>query len=572
MKDGKNIARKYSGVLPQHNLEGEDLVRYYERILGIFVAFIVMVFWNHLFDNFRQLTWAMFGLFVSNYLYYKLLPGAKISRRIYWGGIVMNLLFAAYIVRMAGVDGDLLWPVFLLPIIKSCLVLGGFGVAITVALSVVLDGLAEGVFAGQFAGWFLWAAFWIKTGIVSFSAAVLYHAVRQERGQRRRAQEEAVAHAEYQKLADRLFMVNENAPVGLVLFDVTPDGLNIFYLNKAAAIFACGSENGNRDRFNGASFEEFMRCVADTDEIGELEDIALKGGSKIVNTAGLPKRTILMQFHPIGSCAAGEMPCYLFTAEDVTERQDLQIRMIQSEKLATLGQLSSAIAHELNNPLSVVLGYAQLLRSGVVKMNELDSSIAHIENAALRCRHVVNRFLSFARQQDYDFKELDLNDILQRSAELCRHDGILKGVEIICPNTEKDPPVRMRGSGGHLQQVFVNLVINAIQAMPKGGRVWLRAYEDGLGQACVVVKDEGQGLSAEAQRNLFRPFFTTKPVGLGTGLGLAICKEIIEKHGGQLCGENRRDGAGAQFCVSMPKNVPSDLHAEMALGGGVGGK
>ncbi len=224
-----------------------------------------------------------------------------------------------------------------------------------------------------------------------------------------------------------------------------------------------------------------------------------------------------------------------FIARDITARRELEVQVRQSEKLAALGQMVAGTAHEINNPLSVVLGTTQLLR-----LSELAPAVAEdvatIEEAAQRARHIVQQLLTFARQQPSQFRPVDLVAVLQLALVAVR-DGVQRSaIELL---TDYEPaPALVLGDPVQLQQVAINLLQNAIQALGDGRaeRRLVVALERGPALR-LVVRDSGPGIAPLDMPRLFDPFFTTKPLGLGTGLGLSIVYGIIENHGGRVWAE-----------------------------------
>jgi signal transduction histidine kinase len=232
--------------------------------------------------------------------------------------------------------------------------------------------------------------------------------------------------------------------------------------------------------------------------------------------------------------------------------KDSQEQLIQSEKLSSLGQLAASIAHEVNNPLSGILMYTQLLAKRInsdkaTKESTLDY-LAKMESELVRSTGLVRNLLDFARQSAPALVETDLNDIVNRVLELTAHSARLNKVEVV---KELDPSLpRLTADANQLQQVCTNLVVNAIQAMPQGGRLTLRtSLADS--QLKLEVQDTGSGISPENMRKLFTPFFSTKKEVKGVGLGLAVSYGIIQRHRGKIEVQSE-EGKGTTFTVYLP--------------------
>jgi two-component system NtrC family sensor kinase len=239
--------------------------------------------------------------------------------------------------------------------------------------------------------------------------------------------------------------------------------------------------------------------------------------------------------------------------EDHTETRRLQEHLIQSEKLSAIGQLIAGVAHELNNPLASVLGFADFLVEGGDVPAGLVEPLRVIQQEAQRAASIVKNLLTFARRQERERRRLGVGLILGRTLALLRNQ--LLGLQIeVALTVDPDVP-EIEGSPAQLQQVFVNLVNNSAQAIASTGRasgghvtIHGRRWLDGI---AVDVADDGPGIPPEMQERIFEPFFTTKSEGEGTGLGLAICQGIVKEHGGRLTVRSV-EGNGAVFTVELP--------------------
>src|SRR5438445_8019985 len=232
--------------------------------------------------------------------------------------------------------------------------------------------------------------------------------------------------------------------------------------------------------------------------------------------------------------------------QSVENRQRLQAQLVQSEKLVSLGQLAAGAAHEINNPLTAILGFSDLLVDDASIPEKARTTAAKIRDQARRTKTLVANLLSFARQAPSERTLLDINTVVTNAAQLRGLD--LKGSTSIELRLESVLP-GVRGDGNQLMQVFFNIISNAIDAMePAGGVLTIKTQRD-RSHVVVLFSDTGSGLKDPLR--VFDPFYTTKPVGKGTGLGLSICYGLIQEHGGRIICYNRPEG-GAVFRVDLP--------------------
>jgi signal transduction histidine kinase len=237
------------------------------------------------------------------------------------------------------------------------------------------------------------------------------------------------------------------------------------------------------------------------------------------------------------------------------ELQEAQEQLIQKEKLASVGQLAAGVAHEINNPLSSILLYADILCKEISTQNtQQGQDLQLIMKEAMRCRTIVNDLLSFSRQNEILAQATDLNALLEEIADEIGIHERFRGVRIEMdldsglPIIEADP--------FQLRQVFSNLMNNAADAMPGGGTLTLRTRQGPWsGLITAEVQDTGEGISKENMKKLFTPFFTTKPMGKGTGLGLAIIYGIVKMHRGDISVQSQL-GQGTTFSLILHQELP----------------
>jgi PAS domain S-box-containing protein len=276
---------------------------------------------------------------------------------------------------------------------------------------------------------------------------------------------------------------------------------------------------------------------------------------RVPSRRGAPVR-LLMNTASILS-ADGEVEGVIAIGRDLTEIRELEQRIINAEKLATVGQLAAGVVHELNNPLTSISVYSDYL----LKQSESDGSrpsdahkLRRIHESADRILKFSRELLAYARPRAEEPQILSVRALIERSLELCDHLITARGVSVQLDIAAQLP--QLLGVGAQLQQVLVNLITNACHAMPEGaGRLTIAGRESAEGDVELEVADNGSGISPEHQGRVFEPFFSTKGEGHGTGLGLSIVRNIVELHNGriQLTSEL---GHGTTFTLRFPaRNV-----------------
>ncbi|MEI9973147.1 MAG: ATP-binding protein [Ignavibacteriota bacterium] len=239
----------------------------------------------------------------------------------------------------------------------------------------------------------------------------------------------------------------------------------------------------------------------------------------------------------------------LIIFDDVTDRAELEQRLVQADKLSSIGLLAAGVAHEVNTPLAVISTYAQMLAKQMAEDSPQKTLILDkIAKQTFRASEIVNSLLNFSRTSSTSFGDVNLNRVVQETLSLLEHQLQKSGVRITTDLDAGLPPIH--GNTGKLQQVFLNLFLNARDAMSGGGSLEVRTWRDG-GTVKVDVADSGHGIAPEHLRRIYDPFFTTKGAQKGTGLGLSVTYGIIQEHGGSIEVTNRPDG-GARFRLELP--------------------
>jgi len=238
----------------------------------------------------------------------------------------------------------------------------------------------------------------------------------------------------------------------------------------------------------------------------------------------------------------------LIIFDDITDRDELERQLVQADKLSSIGLLAAGVAHEVNTPLAVISTYAQMLAKQISGDDQKSKLLDKIAKQTFRASEIVNSLLSFSRTASTEFVEVDLNRVVQDTLNLIEHQLQSSSVEV---KLALDPALSaVKGNSGKLQQVFLNLFLNARDAMESGGALAVKTWsEDGFVR--VEVCDSGPGIAPEHLSRIYDPFFTTKAARKGTGLGLSVSYGIVREHGGNIEVDSR-PGAGARFRVELP--------------------
>jgi two-component system NtrC family sensor kinase len=296
-------------------------------------------------------------------------------------------------------------------------------------------------------------------------------------------------------------------------------------------------------------FMEALRATLDLGNQGEIAHIyklplaASDGRSLMVNVSAAP-----FQAGPVEHCGT------ILILDDVTARARLEEQLQHTEKMASVGLLAAGVAHEVNTPLAGISSYTQLLRGQIEKPDARNELLDKIEKQSFRAAKIINSLLNFSRSSGTEFEEVDVNKALVDVLSLVEHQ--LSGSRIRVRRELTSDLPRIRGNENRLQQVFFNLILNARDAMPRGGWLTLVSYAD-TDTVVVEVKDTGHGIRSEHVRRIYDPFFTTKGIGRGTGLGLSVSYGIVQELGGGIFVDST-PGQGTRFQVALPAYVLSE--------------
>ena len=267
-------------------------------------------------------------------------------------------------------------------------------------------------------------------------------------------------------------------------------------------------------------------------------------------------RTVLPVFFSGGLVEYRQQKTYQVICVDISARRRLESQLVQSEKMAAIGQLAAGIAHEIRNPLGIIANAVydlnELVDSSEPAVQE-DLKIAREEMA--RVQAIINNLLEFSRDSRADVENIDINQLLRRTLQLMNKSLQRNGVRV---TTEFEENVSCRANQNALRQIFLNLVTNALQAMPNGGKLELRTRSLPNNRVRMQIRDSGKGIPAEAIDDVFNPFFTTKEPGHGTGLGLSIVHSFVERFDGTIRVESTPD-QGAEFTIEFPSDADEGL-------------
>ena len=343
----------------------------------------------------------------------------------------------------------------------------------------------------------------------------------------------------------------ESSPVPLTMVRVD-DGQIIYESPVAQTIFRYDASQGYGSTIerwvSPEEREAYLKHLRKVRAIDAMEVWRLRADGTTFRAA-LSSRLITYKGEEVIISSAYDLTERLAMEEEMARQRDA---LHQSEKMAALGELLASVAHELNNPLSVVVGQAMLLQETAADP-DIATRAERIATAADRCARVVKAFLAMARQQPTESRPTDLNELIEASIEVTGYALRTAEVDVSIRLGRTLPAVRV--DPDQMTQVITNLIVNAEHALrqvPAGRKLWISSrYRKKSDEVIVKIKDNGTGVSDDIPRRIFEPFFTTKEVGSGTGMGLAICHRILDSHGGKVKIETT-PGGGATFVLRLP--------------------
>lgn len=358
--------------------------------------------------------------------------------------------------------------------------------------------------------------------------------------------EQAKRAAELAHLKDFSESIIESINVGIIA--LTPEGRVTMWNSAAEELLGIARPQ---------ALDRPIETLLDADLIRALHDVTRPYGWAVPEARNIYKfrwradreRDLVLNVSIVPLwMRSGEPSGSLLVLEDMTHRVRLEEQLQQREKLSSLGLLAAGIAHEVNTPLAGISSYTQMLLKQFSADDPRRSLLEKIETQVLRASQIVQNLLNFARMERPTVSELDIRKVLDDTLQLLEPQLRNTRIEVVKRYPEELPPIL--GDATKLQQVFMNLILNARDAMPEGGRLTLAAYVSN-GQVCVDVEDTGVGIPPEHITRIYDPFFTTKGVGRGTGLGLALSYGIIQEHAGRIFVESQV-GRGTRFTIVLP--------------------
>jgi len=306
-------------------------------------------------------------------------------------------------------------------------------------------------------------------------------------------------------------------------------------------------ENQNVQEFL-AEAEAWPRIIASVEKEGTVDNIELE----LVTVDGTHKQILLGG--SVDDETGSNEDIIHFLVKDIQKRKAMEEQLAQADKLASIGELSSGVAHEINNPLGVILGYTQLLLRGEPNDSERYADLKTIEKHVRNCKTIVEDLLSFSRKSETEKKMLDIHRVIGDVIAFVQHHSSIEHIAI-----EKDfsPSVKpLLFDEKKIKQVLINLLMNAIHAVGNEGKIGISTEMSGSdGDLIIKVADDGHGIEPRHLKKIFDPFFTTKPTGEGTGLGLSVSYGIIQNHGGRIHVESE-SRSGTVFSVVLPTTSP----------------
>jgi two-component system NtrC family sensor kinase len=300
-----------------------------------------------------------------------------------------------------------------------------------------------------------------------------------------------------------------------------------------------GDSSFSTNHFKSNKIKIRAALVIDRKVYGSIE-IGYRKGSK--NILFLPEEKRLLK------AVAQEFSLFLKTASTEEDKQKLKVQLQHAERLAFVGELSAGVAHELNEPLAKILGFAQLIKKAGNLNDQQTEDTERIVKASLYTREIIKKLMIFSRQMPQQITKVNLNEIIGNILYFIDVRFQSRGIKLKTKLDKKLPFIE--ADEVQLSQVLVNLITNAVHAMPKGGEIMVATKAKGK-IVSLVVSDTGSGMSAAVKQKMFEPFFTTKPVGQGTGLGLSVVKGIIDAHHGKSI-VNSTLGKGTKFEIHLP--------------------
>jgi two-component system NtrC family sensor kinase len=303
--------------------------------------------------------------------------------------------------------------------------------------------------------------------------------------------------------------------------------------------------------FRETPYRQVSDIIVDNNNVGFVAVVYLE--KKLT----LDEGPFLVEERSLINSVAREVAIFYERSRAEAEKESLQEQLRHADRLATIGQLAAGVAHELNEPLGNILGFAQLAKKSPDLTDQLATDLNYIESASLSAREIIKKLMTFARQLPPKKAPRDLNKMIQDSLSFFEARCVKADIRLVTRFADALPEIIV--DPGQINQVLVNLVVNAMQAMPEGGTLNVETRNSDRG-ITIDVADTGTGMTEDLKKQIFLPFFTTKDINEGTGLGLAVVHGIVTSHGGNISVESEV-GKGTRFHIWLPLVQP-DRHSE----------
>ena len=354
-----------------------------------------------------------------------------------------------------------------------------------------------------------------------------------------RSQALAVSERQYRRIfevsRDMIAVVDSRGLIG----DINPAGCRML-----------GFED-NSSTPKGEPFQMFFEQPAEWEQL--LSSVLRQGF--VLNSEAVLRRRNGAGMHALISAGLDQEPhgkdfFIHLQVRDIQERRQMQEQMAQADRLASIGQLSSGVAHEINNPLGVILGYTQLMLRPEPRDSERYKDLKTIEKHVRHCKSIVEDLLNFARRSEPKKEKVDIHKTIQDVLGFIGQNTGSSRIDFQTDFDRRIPPVVLDEK--KIKQVLINLLMNARHAVGERGTIRVcTAWRPSDGQLEIQVADDGYGIEEKYLKHIFDPFFTTKPTGEGTGLGLSVSYGIVKKHGGEIRVESK-PGEGSAFTIVLP--------------------
>ena len=519
----------------------------YEIVFGIFLLALAFLYREHPQIVIPDLWYVFTGFFGFNFLVNRFLKQIRVSMMLALPVVAANGILISSMVRFSGGTESFLWVLYLLPIFTSCLLFDFLGVAATVVYVLILRAVDLSSLPGG-----MGIHGWAEGALLTVSAFVTARLAASEKA----ALVEAAHHRG--RLKEILKNVGKEEVFKMVASNV--DDLIAVVDSHGRRLYSSPSYRilGDPESLVGTdSFAEIH--PEDRPKVREVfEETFRSGVGRRTEYRFLLRNGEVRFIESRGTVIKenGRASKLIVISRDITRRRELERKMRQSETLSALGQLAAGVAHELKNPIGIIRGFAANALRKAGDAGAVLKALKTISRESERCENIVKKLLSFSRENQKEKTEFELAAAMESALSLVEAQANINGVKIHRTRWREfwKSKMRVKGDKSALQQVFINLCGNSMDAMPGGGEITLcveRVRRDGRAFAQLTFTDDGLGMSAEVRARIFEPFYTTKPVGKGTGLGLSMVREVVLEHGGAVECESV-EGEGTTFTLWLP--------------------